>query len=86
MSPVLDRDAFVGAREPADLGASIPAEQVRQTTLLVAILAELQSWRPQAPTAECSHPETHRRELSAMGDRQVQCGLCGADLVRKERS
>jgi len=59
-------------------------ETKRTNTLLVAVLAELQSWKaPQAP-AGCPHPDELLQDLSSMGERWIRCKGCGADVVRKE--
>jgi hypothetical protein len=92
MSTVLDRDALVSpaARSPeADVSALVSGQQ-QVVTLLMAILAELQSWRPapvppDGPPA-CTHPEGQRKDMSGMGDKWIRCGACGVDLVRKERA
>lgn len=52
--------------------------------LLAGILAELQSWK--APLDRCQHPPEMQRNMSTMGNKHIQCGACGADLIGREQS
>lgn len=61
-------------------------DELRQIrTLQAAMLAELQSWRTGAEPQGCPHPEAHWQNLSTMGQKHIRCGLCGEDVIRKER-
>lgn len=93
MTHVLDRDALMAPAARPTTAEQLLEElrvstslQAENRTLLVAILAELQSWRtPSAEATGCPHPEGLQENLSSMGEKWIRCKGCGADLVRKER-
>lgn len=94
MSPVLDRESVMRSA-PTTPDEALLGElrlsnvlMAEHRTLLVAILGELQSWRP-SPAVDgppvCPHPEGQQQDLSSMGHKWIRCRACGQDLVGKER-
>lgn len=92
MTHVLDRADFTASAARPSTAEQILEElrlgnalQEQTRVVLVAMLAELQSWRAPEPASGCPHPEGMQQDMSSMGEKWIRCRACGADLVRKER-